>query len=108
MPAARPGASRPLPVAATADVRMADVRMMSQVLYRQVRRIRVSCGDRRLRRECARRARPSVSAATADRLQGAPPRGARRGDSAVAQPLGGRDVQRVQERPGLGEPHCLT
>jgi hypothetical protein len=57
MPAASSGASRPLPVAATAGVRMADVRMMSQVLYRQVRRIRVPCGDRRLRRECARTAR---------------------------------------------------
>jgi hypothetical protein len=45
MPAARSGACRPLSVAATAGVRMAEVR-----------RIRVHCSDRRLQRESARRA----------------------------------------------------
>jgi len=63
----------PLSVAATARGRMGDVRMVSQALHRQVRRIRVPHGDWSPRCEAARTA-PTVSAATAYR-RNAQPRG---------------------------------
>jgi len=43
-------------VAAIAGVRIADMRMVSQALHRQLRRFRVPCGDCRLRREFGRTA----------------------------------------------------
>ena len=45
---------------------MADMRMVSQILHRQLRRIRVPGGDRRLQRYAPEQ-RPSLSAATSDR-----------------------------------------
>ena len=71
MPAASSGADRPLSVAATVSLRMADMRMVSQAPYRQLRPIRPPCGSRRLRSNPPEQ-RPSVSAAPSHRRSAQP------------------------------------
>ena len=95
MPAARSGADSPLSVAATGRLRMADLRILPQAPYRQVRRESARTAPIGERRHLA----PARS--TAER---------RRNDRADAQRLGGRDIRRVQERLAWrkDEPVCRT
>ena len=75
---------------------MADMRMVSQILHRQLRRIRLACRDRRLQRESAR------TAPIGERGDRGPPQSTAEqhgDDGAIVQPLGRRGVRRVQERP---------